>query len=469
MNSTPSPIQTFDKPKPSNIEAEVAVLGAMLLSPEAASTAFSSLKMENAFYRPAHQILFDAMLELSGGKSDAAMDTVVLADHLERKGRLEEVGGREYITQLMDSVPTAAHIEYYVEIVKKTAILRRLIATCSDTIMKCYDGDDDVSSLLDGVEQEFFNISNATQEKDVLSMSSLTNEAINYLELLISGDASVMGLKTGFDFDQMITGLRPGDLFVLAARPSVGKTALALNMASNVALGPQKVPILFFSLEMPALQLVLRILCSITRVSMYDFRSHRVSPAQWSDIGKAADALKASKIFIDDTGAIDILELRAKARRLKNKENIGAIFIDYLQLITTHSKGNSNSSREQDVARISGALKAMAKELNVPVVVLAQLNRAAEQNEKPKLSNLRESGAIEQDADIVAILHRDKKDQSNNKRDQDQPLPAELIIAKNRNGAIGSKNLLFFDRYTRFENAANVAEEQDNSKDKEKK
>jgi len=469
MNSTPAPIQTFDKPKPSNIEAEVAVLGAMLLSPEAASIAFSSLKMENAFYRPAHQILFDAMLELSGGKSDAAMDTVVLADHLERKGRLEEVGGREYITQLMDSVPTAAHIEYYVEIVKKTAILRRLIATCSDTIMKCYDGDDDVSSLLDGVEQEFFNISNATQEKDVLTMSSLTNEAINYLELLISGDASVMGLKTGFDFDQMITGLRPGDLFVLAARPSVGKTALALNMASNVALGPQKVPILFFSLEMPALQLVLRILCSITRVSMYDFRAHRVSPAQWSDIGKAADALKASKIFIDDTGAIDILELRAKARRLKNKENIGAIFIDYLQLITTHSKGNSNSSREQDVARISGALKAMAKELNVPVVVLAQLNRAAEQNEKPKLSNLRESGAIEQDADIVAILHRDKTKQTDNKRDQDQPLPAELIIAKNRNGAIGSKNLLFFDRYTRFENAANVAEEQENPKDKENK
>ena len=469
MNSTPAPIQTFDKPKPSNIEAEVAVLGAMLLSPEAASIAFSSLKMDNAFYRPAHQILFDAMLELSGGKSDAAMDTVVLADHLERKGRLEEVGGREYITQLMDSVPTAAHIEYYVEIVKKTAILRRLIATCSDTIMKCYDGDDDVSSLLDGVEQEFFNISNATQEKDVLTMSSLTGEAINYLELLISGDASVMGLKTGFDFDQMITGLRPGDLFVLAARPSVGKTALALNMASNVALGPQKVPILFFSLEMPALQLVLRILCSITRVSMYDFRSHRVSPAQWSDIGKAADALKASKIFIDDTGAIDILELRAKARRLKNKENIGAIFIDYLQLITTHSKGNNNSSREQDVARISGALKAMAKELNVPVVVLAQLNRAAEQNEKPKLSNLRESGAIEQDADIVAILHRDKTKQSDNKRDQDQPLPAELIIAKNRNGAIGSKNLLFFDRYTRFENAANVAEEQENPKDTENK
>ena len=469
MNSTPAPIQTFDKPKPSNIEAEVAVLGAMLLSPEAASIAFSSLKMDNAFYRPAHQILFDAMLELSGGKSDAAMDTVVLADHLERKGRLEEVGGREYITQLMDSVPTAAHIEYYVEIVKKTAILRRLIATCSDTIMKCYDGDDDVSSLLDGVEQEFFNISNATQEKDVLTMSSLTSEAINYLELLISGDASVMGLKTGFDFDQMITGLRPGDLFVLAARPSVGKTALALNMASNVALGPQKVPILFFSLEMPALQLVLRILCSITRVSMYDFRSHRVSPAQWVDIGKAADALKASKIFIDDTGAIDILELRAKARRLKNKENIGAIFIDYLQLITTHSKGNNNSSREQDVARISGALKAMAKELNVPVVVLAQLNRAAEQNEKPKLSNLRESGAIEQDADIVAILHRDKTKQSDNKRDQDQPLPAELIIAKNRNGAIGSKNLLFFDRYTRFENAANVAEEQENPKDKENK
>ena len=454
-----SSFQPFDRPKPSNIEAEVAVLGSMLLSPEAASIAFSELKLENVFYRPAHQLLFDAMLELSGGKSDAAMDTVVLADHLERAGHLEDVGGREYITQLMDSVPTAAHIEHYIKIVKHTAILRRLIGTCSSTIMKCYDTDDDVDTLLDGIEQEFFAISNATHEKDVKSMATVTNEAINYLDLMLRGDSSVMGLKTGFEFDQMITGLRPGDLFVLAARPSVGKTALALNMATNIALGPQQVPIVFFSLEMSALQLVLRIICSITRISMSDFRGHRVSQAQWVDVMRAVESLKNSKVFIDDTGAIDILELRAKARRLKNKENIGAIFIDYLQLITTHSK-NNNGSREQDVARISGSLKAMAKELNVPVVVLAQLNRAAEQNEKPKLSNLRESGAIEQDADIVAILHRDKKQQNDAKRDEDKPLPAELIIAKNRNGAIGTKELCFFDRYTRFENAANVSEEQ---------
>jgi len=193
---------------------------------------------------------------------------------------------------------------------------------------------------------------------------------------------------------------------------------------------------------------------------MSDIRSRRVSATQWMNLGRAVDTLKRSKIFIDDTGAIDILELRAKARRLKNKENIGAIFIDYLQLITTHSKGNSNASREQDVARISGALKAMAKELNIPVVVLAQLNRAAEQNERPKLSNLRESGAIEQDADIVAILHRDKEKQTDTKRDTDKPLPAELIIAKNRNGAIGTKELAFFDKYTLFMDPSNTSEEQ---------
>lgn len=452
-----APINFVDRPKPSNIEAEIAVLGSMLLAPEAASTALSALRFDGAFYRAAHQTIFNAMLELNAGKNEAALDPVVLADHLDRMGRLDEVGGRGYITQLMDSVPTAANIEHYVDIVRQNAILRRIIATCSEAVAKCYDTDDDVNSLLDGIEQEIFEITGMNQAKDLMPIAPLAFDAVTYLEKLIQGDSEVLGLRTGFDFDRMITGLKPGELFVLAARPSIGKTALALNMASNIALANPPASVGIFSLEMPALQLVLRMICSLTRLSMSEFRFKQVTPSQWADVMAAVETLQKAQIIIDDTGAIDILELRAKARKMKSRNNIQVIFIDYLQLIKAHTK--SNASRENEVAMISGALKAMAKELNIPVVVLAQLNRQAEQGEKPKLSNLRESGAIEQDADVVAILHRDREKQYDPKGDDTKPLPAEVIIAKNRNGGTGTQNLLFFPKYTRFENGTTSAEE----------
>ncbi len=458
-NNQSTQLFSIDKPKPSNIEAEVAVLGSMFIKPEAVSTALSALRFENAFYRPAHQLIFDAIMELNMGKNDAAVDPIVLADHLERSGNLEAIGGRAYIMQLMDAVPTAANIEHYIDIVRQNAILRRIISTCSDTIGRCYECEDDVNTLLDGIEQSIFEITGLSQTKDFMTISSLTSEAIVYLDKLMRGEKEVLGLSTGFDFDRMITGLKPGELFVLAARPSIGKTALALNIATNIALGTPPVPIGFFSLEMPALQLVLRIICSMTRVSMNDLRHGRVNPAQWEDITNAVGQLKRAQVLIDDTGAIDILELRAKARRMKNKYNIQAVFIDYLQLIKAHTK--SNASRENEVAMISGSLKAMAKELNIPVVVLAQLNRQAEQGEKPKLSNLRESGAIEQDADVVAILHREREKQyEQNAVQDDKPLPAEVIIAKNRNGGTGSQNLLFHPKYTLFVNAASTEEQQ---------
>ena len=459
QNSQSTQLFSIDKPKPSNIEAEVAVLGSMFIKHEAVSTALSALRFDNAFYRPAHQIIFDAIMELNMGKNDAAVDPIVLADHLERSGKLEAIGGRAYIMQLMDAVPTAANIEHYIDIVRQNAILRRVISTCTDTIGHCYECEDDVNTLLDGIEQSIFEITGMSQTKDFMTISSLTSDAIVYLDKLMRGAKEVLGLATGFDFDRMITGLKPGELFVLAARPSIGKTALALNIASNIALGNPPVPIGFFSLEMPALQLVLRIICSLTRISMNDLRHGRVTPAQWADITNAVEHLKRAQVLIDDTGAIDILELRAKARRMKNKYNIQAVFIDYLQLIKAHTK--SNASRENEVAMISGSLKAMAKELNLPVVVLAQLNRQAEQGEKPKLSNLRESGAIEQDADVVAILHREREKQyEQNAAQDDKPLPAEVIIAKNRNGGTGSQNLLFYPKYTLFVNAASTEEQQ---------
>ncbi len=448
----------LNRTKPNSVEAEVSVLGAMLIAPEAASLALSALNFEGAFYRPAHQTIFNAMLELNPSKSEAALDPVILADHLERSGRLDEAGGRAYLSQLMDSVPTAANIEHYVSIVREKAILRKLIEVCSLSMTKCFEADD-VKEVLETIGQSIFDITSMNQTKEIMDIQTLSYEALDYLDKLMQGSAEVLGLRTGFDFDRMITGLKPGELFVLAARPSIGKTALALNMAANIALTEPPTPIGIFSLEMPAIQLVLRLLCSLTGISMKEFRKNQISEARWNDVMEAADKLHNAKIFIDDTGAIDILELRAKARRMKANNDIKAIFIDYLQLIKGQVRGNA--SRENEVAMISGSLKAMAKELNVPVVVLAQLNRQAEQQgDTPKLSNLRESGAIEQDADVVALLHRDRKQQYDQKEgDEGKPLPAEVIIAKNRNGGTGTVDLMFYPTYTLFVNAASLPDE----------
>ena len=455
MASTTASMLNLDRPKPHNEEAEIAVLGAMLFSTEAVSSAIGALKLENAFYRPAHQTIFNAMVELTAGKSDVALDPLVVSDHLERNGKLEEVGGRAYIAQLMDSVPTAANIDYYVEIVKQNAILRHIIATCTETIQQCYGAEDDVHALLDGIEQKIFEVTGMNETKDLQAVQPLVREAVDYLEKLINGNPDILGLRTGFDIDKMITGLKPGEMFVLAARPSIGKTALALNMAANIAMNPSHpAAVGIFSLEMPALSLILRMICSESRVGLAEFRNKTINQSRWTDVMRAANNLNKAKIVIDDTGAIDILELRAKARRMKAKHNVEAIFVDYLQLIRAHTK--SNASRENEVSMISGSLKAMAKELNIPVVVLAQLNRQAEQGEKPKLSQLRESGAIEQDADVVALLHREREKQHEQKEDDNAGLLSELIIAKNRNGATGTAELLFFPKYTRFENKANA-------------
>ena len=443
---------------PNSLEAEVAVLGSMLIAPEAASLALSALNFDGAFYRGAHQTIFNAMLELNPGKSEAALDPVVLADHLERSGRLDEVGGRAYLSQLMDSVPTAANIEHYVDIVREKAILRKLIKTCAISMDKCYDADN-ARDVLDAIGQSVFDITSMNQTKEIMDIKQLSYDALEYLNKLMQGDQEVLGLRTGFDFDRLITGLKPGELFVLAARPSIGKTALAMNMALNIALSDPPVPVGIFSLEMPARQLVLRFICSMTNISMKEFRKRLLTNEKWCTVMETVNKLSSSTILIDDTGAIDILELRAKARRMKANNDVKVIFIDYLQLIKGQVR--ANASRENEVAMISGSLKAMAKELNIPVVVLAQLNRQAEQpGDTPKLSNLRESGAIEQDADVVALLHRDRKQQYDQKDgDEAKPLPAELIIAKNRNGGTGTVDLLFTPAYTRFDNVANMPDE----------
>ncbi|MFA6816686.1 MAG: replicative DNA helicase [Lentisphaeria bacterium] len=446
---------TVNQTKPHNKDAEVAVLGAMLLDPTAAGTAISTLRHIDAFYSPAHQIIFDAMVELSSPKGEAAIDSIVLINHLQAQNKLDEIGGAAYLAFLADSVPTVANIEHYVDIVKQNAILRRIIATCSEAIMRCYDTEEDVKTLLDLVEQQIFDVTQMNEVNDLQRIKPLVYETVQYIDKVLQHDKSTMGIKTGYEtLDNATTGLKPGELLVIAARPSIGKTALALNMAANIALGPEKRPVGIFSLEMPARQLVMRLISSDSKVSTNHFTQKSPTTSEWEDVTESCNRLRESHIVIDDTGAIDILELRAKARRMKTQDNIEILFVDYLQLVRAET--GRNASRENEVAKISGSLKALAKELSIPVVVLAQLNRQAEQGEKPKLSNLRESGAIEQDADVVALLHREREKQYEQGADATKPLDAELIIAKNRNGSTGLQRLNFFPMYTRFENKSMV-------------
>ena len=452
-----------DRPKPHDDKAEVAVLGAMLLSQDAAAIAMSQLNFEGAFYQQRHQIIFNAMLALNP-KGEAGMDEVVLADHLHRTGQLENIGGISYIQELMDKVPTAAHIEHYVQIVKGNAVLRRIIATCSDAILKCYDAEGDVAQLLDLIEKQILEVSQLKQSNDYQAIEALIPDALNYIMELLSPDKSKLGIPTGYPvLDQAMTGgLQPGALFVLAARPAIGKTALALNMAANIALrNGGTTPVGVFSLEMSSLQLVMRLLSSQSKVNINRWAFTDDHPqGELQMVKETCEFLKNSHIYIDDTGGIDILELRSKARRMAERHGIKVLFIDYLQLISINSGRNSN--RENDVARISGALKALAKELNIPIVVLAQVKRAAEQNgEPPKLSNLRESGAIEQDADVVALLHRSREEQFDQKEDAQKGLKAQLIIAKNRSGRTCKQHLVFFPQYTRFDPASDEVAEED--------
>ncbi len=443
-----------DREKPHDEAAEGAVLGAMLLDANATAVALSQLNFEGAFYRQAHQIIFNAIVALNQEGGQAGVDPVVLVNHLRRNNQLEAIGGQEYLALLADQVPTAANVDRYVEIVKQNAILRRIIATCSNAILKCYENEGDTSPLLDSIEQEIMGVSQMKEHNDYREIRPLAKEVYDQIVMMLQHKSN-NGIPTGYDtLDKAMTGgLAPGMLFILAARPSIGKTALALNIASNIALrGDGQTPVGIFSLEMSAQQLVMRLISSHARINVNRWAySETPSPADVVAVRDACTTIGNSQIVIDDTGGIDILELRAKARRMVEKHHVKVIFVDYLQLITINT-GNRNSSRENDVARVSGALKALAKELQIPVVVLSQLNRQAEQGDaKPKLSNLRESGAIEQDADVVTLLHRKRDEQFGQQDDATNGLEAELIIAKNRNGRICRQLLTFFPQFTRFD------------------
>ncbi len=450
-----APLLTGDKALPHDTAAEVAVLGSMLLAPDECIDVASKLQPKS-FYNEKHRYIYKAISELNESPEKPSIDIITLGDFLRRRGELNKAGGEDYLIHLMNSMPTAANIEIYTEIVHENYILRRLIATGSDIVSKSFSQTTSVNELLDAIEQEVLEIGNTQAKNDYVVIKDLINDSVENLRNLHKQDESAMGLSTGYvDLNKMIHGLKPQAMIVIAARPSIGKTTFALNLAANVACTDEPKAVAVFSLEMSAQELTGRLLMSESQVGFNEVKNG-ISGGRFAKVLEAATKLKNCPIYIDDTPQIDIMEVRAKARRMKRDHDIQCIFIDYLQLMTC-SYANA-TSREQEVAKMSGAIKAIAKELDIPVVVLAQLNRQAEQaGQTPKLSHLRESGAIEQDADIVMILHREREQQHKaTEEDYDRGLKSQLIVAKHRAGETGIVNLTFFPKIMRFMNYVNI-------------
>jgi replicative DNA helicase len=433
---------------PQNVEAEQCVLGSILLQSGALTKVLEILR-EHDFYREAHRIIFSAFLTLF--ERNEPQDLVTVTSLLRDLGKLDQIGGAAYLATLTDIVPVTANITYYANIVRKKSVLRQLIQTATEIAGRCFEEQDDIDSLLDHTEQQIFEISRSKSDKSFTQLSTIITNNFKTVEQLFERKEHITGVPTGFnEFDRLTAGLQPADLIILAGRPSMGKTALAMNMAQHAAI-TQKVPVGVFSLEMSKESLGMRMLCSESRVASNRLRTGFLQDADWPKLTRAAGTLSEAPIYIDDTPALSVLEMRAKARRLKTEHNIGLVLVDYLQLM----RGRAGlQSREQEISEISRSLKAMAKEINIPVIALSQLNRSLENrpNKRPQLSDLRESGAIEQDADVICFIYRDEV--YNKAEDNPNRGVAELIIGKQRNGPIGTVLLTFIDKYTRFENPA---------------
>lgn len=435
----------FDRIPPQNIEAEQAVLGAILLDSEAIVAASEKIGPPD-FYRTSHQYIYEAMLEL--GEEQEPIDLVTVTSLLKNKKQLEEIGGVSYLSELANAVPTAANIEYYAQIVEEKSMLRRLIRTATQIVSNGYSSEQDIRDLLSEAEQKILEISNQQSTSGFVAIKDVLLEVFEHVEQLYLHKGSVNGISSGFvDLDKMTSGFQKNDLIIVAARPSVGKTAFALNIAQNVGVrGKESVAI--FSLEMSAAQLVQRIICAEGNVDAGRLRSGYLENDDWEKMTMAIGSLSEAKIFIDDSPSLTVADIRAKCRRLKREQGLGLILIDYLQLI--HGRSGSGENRQQEVSEISRTLKAIARELEVPVIALSQLSRGVEQRQdkRPMMSDLRESGSIEQDADIVAFLYRDDYyDQESEKKNI-----IEIIIAKQRNGPVGKVELAFLKHFNKFVN-----------------
>jgi len=442
-------------------DAERGVLGSYLLAPREIGglCAEKQIKPEH-FHLPAHAQIYATLVEL--WDANKPIDFITLTQLLRDRNQLEQVGGAAYITELFTFLPTAANAVYYADILQEKFTLREIIKVCTEYAARRYDEQDDVPSLLNDVEQKIFGIAQDRFKEKTASMKDQVMQAIHAIEELYDRRGAITGLPTGLaELDKMTDGLHKAEMIVIAARPSMGKTALAMNIAEHIALEEGKA-IAVFSLEMSTSQLVQRLLCSRARVNLGNVRNGFLTERDFPALTTAAAKLADSKIFIDDTPGLSILELRAKARRLKSQHNIEAIFIDYIQLLRSTSK-RAQDNRQLEIAEISSGLKGIAKELDIPVVVLAQLNRNPEQRSgdskgRPRLSDLRESGSIEQDADVVGLLVREEYYAENDEEKEESKGKATLIIAKQRNGPVGDVPMTFLKEFTRFENRAREAD-----------
>lgn len=434
-----------DRIPPQNIEAEQAVLGAIFLEPEALITA-SEILLPEDFYRATHQRIYRVMLDLN--VKGEPVDLITVTSELQDKNQLDEVGGLSFLTELADSSPTAANIEYYSKIVEEKSLLRRLIRTATDITANSYAREEEVEAILNEAEKSILEVANRKNTSAFTAIKDVLVHAYDNIEALHNRKGDITGIPTGFnDLDRMTAGFQRNDLIIVAARPSVGKTAFALNIAQNVATKTDE-NVAIFSLEMGAEQLVMRMLCAEGNLDAQRLRTGSLLPEDWQKLTMAMGSLSAAGIYIDDTPGIRINDIRAKCRRLKQEKGLGMILIDYLQLIM--GSGKSGENRQQEVSEISRSLKALARELEVPVIALSQLSRGVEsrQDKRPMMSDIRESGSIEQDADIVAFLYRDdyydKESEAKN--------IIEIIIAKQRNGPTGTVELAFVKEYNKFVN-----------------
>jgi len=437
---------------PYNVEAEQAVLAAMLLDAEAALSG-AALLDDAMFYREGHRRLFRAMRAIV--ERGGVVDPVTLKEEVERRGEIEAVGGIEYLSYLLDVVPTAANLDYHAKIVRDKAMLRRLIEAATGIVQEAYEGKRLADEVLDSAEQRIFDVSETRKTEGFVRLKELLWPTMERIESLHAGGQSITGVASGFkDLDDKTAGFQPADLVIVAARPAMGKTAFCLNVAQHAAI-EKSVPVAIFSLEMSKAQLVQRLLTAEGRVDAHRLRQGMLKDADYALLARAAGLLSSAPIWIDDSAALTPLELRSKARRIKAEQNIGLLIVDYLQLMRSPEQAEN---RVQEISAISRALKALAKELNVPVVALSQLSRAPEQrggeHRRPQLSDLRESGAIEQDADVVLFIYREEmysgiEDPKTGENIEGQ---AEVIIGKQRNGPTGTIKLHFHKAYTRFDN-----------------
>jgi replicative DNA helicase len=436
----------IERETPHNVEAEQAILGAMFLSAEAVEGALVILQPED-FYRPAHARIFSAMSDLNS--RSVPVDHLSVADRLESTGELDSAGGRTYLLDITGVVPIASNWQRYADIVKRMSMLRQLITAGTAIATMGYDAPDDLDQVVGDAEKLIFDVTNKRVSSNFAVINDLLKVSFKNLEELAERKEHITGVHTGFkDLDKLLAGLHPGDLCILAARPSVGKTALALNMGVNAARHGASVAI--FSLEMGADQLVQRVLCSEARINLQDVRTGYVKDSDWYTIHTAMGKLAQLDFWVDDTPSISILEVRAKARRQLRDKPRGFIIVDYLQLM--QPQGRRSENRQTEIAEISRGLKILAKELKVPILALSQLSRAVEQRagKRPQLSDLRESGAIEQDADVVMFIDRNTDPYSDDQEGRPQKGVAELIVAKHRNGPTGQIQLVFNERFTKF-------------------